>query len=948
MVEVAMRWRVLGPVEVCVDGRVADIRRPQQRAVLALLLLNADRVVPLDHVISALWAEEPPASARTQVQVCMSRIRTALRDAGMSDVLTSDAGGYRLGVADDGLDLTTFAAAVERARAAQAAGRPAEAAESLRHGLALWRGPALAGAAGAFVPAAAAGLEELRLAACEERAAVELSLGHYAAVVEMLRPLVADQPLRETLVGQLMTALAGSGQQAAALRLYSSTRDRLVDELGVEPTAELAGIHLRVLRTEIAAPLRGSVNGAAPPKLVPAQLPTDVAGFTGRSAALSALHELLPSGDGGGPTSVVISAIGGTAGVGKTALAVHFGHRVTHLFPDGQLYVNLRGFDHAGHTVEPGEALLGFLAALDVPPHRIPPDLPSQAALYRSLMAGRRMLVLLDNARDAEQVRPLLPGTPGGLVLITSRRQLTSLVATVGAHPLPLDLMSIVESSELLAGRLGRDRVDREPEAVRAIVDRCARLPLALAIVAARAAATPDRTLTDLAAQLAGPHGSRLAVLEAGDAATDVRAVFSWSYRALEPEAARLFRLLGLHPGPDAGESALASLAGVPPERVRRLVSALVEANLLTEPTPGRYAVHDLLREYAVELGGVVDPEADLSAARHRLFDHYVHVTAVADRLLDPHRLAELVTPAPAVPDVTVDAPADHAAATAWLGREHQVLLAVVVHAAATGFDRHAWQLAAALTTYLDRRGHWSDLADAHTTALTAARRAGDPAGQAQAHRGLAIAHALRGHHEDARRHYERGLALYRETGDPRGLADTHLGLSWVMARQCRYPEAIDESQRALDLYRVVGSRVGQGKALNNLGWLLARIDRHDEALRCCERALARHEESGDRHGAALAWDNLGYVHHKRARHDQAVHCYRRALDLHRVLGDRYDEAEVLANLGDTWQAAGDVHNAQLAWRDALAIFDELGHPDASRLRTALAGLPQLAGAKKR
>ncbi|MEV7231903.1 BTAD domain-containing putative transcriptional regulator [Polymorphospora sp. NPDC051019] len=947
-----MRWRILGPVEADIDGKVLDFRRPQQRAVLALLLLDAGRVVSPEQLINALWTGEPPRSSRTQVQVCVSRIRAALRGAGLTDVLLTQAGGYRLVVGPDELDLAVFTGAVAQARTAVAAGQPATAAELLGTGLALWRGPALAGAAGAFVESAAARLDEQRLSAYEQLATAELTLGRHADVIEVLRPVVDAHPLRESLISRYLLALAGAGQRARALEVYAETRRRLVEELGVEPAAELAAAHLRVLRHDMPDPEPEPQPGPRPASVpppdavpipaapVPAQLPTDVPGFTGRQAELRALDALLDGADGAGGRAVVISAIGGTAGVGKTALAVHWAHRTAHRFPDGQLYVNLRGFDPGGRAVGPAEALLGFLEALQVPRQQVPTELSRQAALYRTLMAGRRVLVLLDNARDAEQVRDLLPGAPGCLVVVTSRNRLTGLVIAEGARPLTLDLLTATESRELLRQRIGRDRTTADLAAVEEIIRRCAGLPLALAVVAARASTHPHLPLAALAAELRDVRGGDLAAFDTGDPATDVRAVLSWSYRALEPDAARLFRLLGLHPGPDAGQPALASLAGIPPARVRPLLARLTGAHLLTEHAPGRYAQHDLLASYAAELCHTIDSEVERAVASHRLFDHYLHTTHAADRLLDPYRLAVSVVPAAPRPDVTSDEPVDHPAAMAWFAAEQDVLLAVVDRAGRAGFDDHAWQLAAVLTTYLDRRGHWHDLIAVQRTALDAARRGANRLGRAHAHRGLAIACTWLGRNTDAHVHYQRVLDLYRELADPVGQAHTHVGVSWILAREGRHDEALDQTGQALSLYRAAGYLVGQAKALNNLSWLHARLDHHELALNCSRRALTLHEENEDRHGAALAWDNLGYAQHRLGRHDEALRCYRRALDLHRALGDRYDEAEVLANLGETYQFIGAPEAARSAWQAALAIFDELDHPDADGLRTRLAASP--------
>ncbi|WP_309232220.1 ATP-binding protein [Micromonospora tarensis] len=689
---------------------------------------------------------------------------------------------------------------------------------------------------------------------------------------------------------------------------------------------------------------RRSASGAAPrrPRLV--HRPRGGAAATGRAAARRTGGRRPERRPGRSGPGVVISAIAGTAGVGKTTLAVHWAHRIAHRYPDGQLYVDLRGFDLDGRAVPPGEALRGFLEALHVPPQRVPTDLPGQAALFRTLLADRRVLVLLDNARDDEQVRPLLPGSSGSLVVVTSRNRLTGLVVNAGAHPVTLDLLPPAEARELLTGRLGPGRVRREAAALDEIVRRCAGLPLALAVVAAHAVGQPQVPLAALASELRDANPDRLTALTTGDPTTDVRAVFSWSYRALDADSARLFRLLGLHPGPDAGRAAVASLAGLPPARVGPLLAGLTRANLLTERTPGRYAMHDLLRAYASELCHGVDPEAERNAARRRLFDHYLHASHAADHLLDPYRLARPAALPPPEPGVTVGDRPEHAWATGWFAAEHHVLLACVEQAAGSGLDRHSWTLAAALTTYLDRSGHWPELAAAQRTALAAALRRGDLAGQALAHRGLAIACTWSGEHEAAHRHYRRDLELYRELGDDTGRAHTHLGVSWVLARQGRLRAALDETRLALDLYRSAGYRVGQAKALNNLGWMHARLGEPEPALHCCQAALRLHEETGDRHGAALTWDSLGYVRHGLGDHDRAADCYRRALALHRELGDRYDEAEVLDNLGDSLRAAGNLDAARRAWREALTIFDELRHPDADRPRVKLAAQAVPAG----
>jgi Domain of unknown function (DUF4062)/NB-ARC domain len=476
-------------------------------------------------------------------------------------------------------------------------------------------------------------------------------------------------------------------------------------------------------------------------RTVPRQLPAAVQHFAGRTTELAALTGLLRRRAETGGT-VVISAIGGTAGVGKTALAVYWAHQVADRFPDGQLYVNLRGFDPAGTVVEPAEAVRRFLDAVGVPPERIPADLDAQAALYRSQLAGRRMLVVLDNARDTAQVRPLLPGAPTCLVLVTSRNQLSGLVAADGAHPIILKLLTPDEAQDLLTRRLGPDRTAAEPEAVEQIITACARLPLALAIVAAQAATHPHLPLATLASELC-TDADRLGPLTTDDPATDVRAVFSWSYHALIPEAARLFRLLGLHPGPDISTPTAASLAALPTSRVRLLLAELARANLIVEPIPGRYGFHDLLRAYAADLAHTVDTDQQRHNATHRILDHYLHTAYTAERLLNPAR--DPITLSSPQTGVAPEQLVDHRQALDWFTTERPVLLATVDHAATTGWDTHAGQLTWTLTTFLGRRGHWHDQVVAGRAAVAAAQRLADPPAQARAYRTVADAYILLG-----------------------------------------------------------------------------------------------------------------------------------------------------------------------------------------------------------
>ncbi len=666
----------------------------------------------------------------------------------------------------------------------------------------------------------------------------------------------------------------------------------------------------------------------------PAQLPADGAGFTGRADQLRQLNTLLHEEHGGSSSAALIIAITGTAGVGKTVLAVHWAHQVRHRFPDGQLYVNLRGFDPGGAVTSPTEVVRGFLDALDVPSTRMPADLDAQAALYRTLTADRRMLILLDNARDAAQVRPLLPAASGCLVLITSRHHLSSLVAADGAHPVALGLLPSDEARQLLARRLGTDRIAADTAAADEIITRCAQLPLALVVAGARAATHPEFPLHRLAAELRDMR-DRLDALAGDDPATDVRAVFSWSYRTLTDPAARLFRLLGLHPGPDIGAAAAASLVGVPVEDVRRLLAELTRAHLIVEHSPGRYGFHDLLRAYAAEQARGAEPAEQLDAAIHRMLDHYLHTAHTAALLLNAAR--DPITLAPPRPGVTAEPLRDHPAAMTWFATEHPVLLATVTYAAGTGWDTHAWQLAWTHVHFLDRRGHWHDWAAIQRAALTAARRLGDPTAQAVAHRFLALAEIQLGRFDDAGTNLRRALDLYRQTGDRLGQAHTHNHLGMAYVRQGQNAAALDHVEQALVLFQATRHPAGQGLALNNIGWLRAQLGDHHLALSSCEQALALQQQLGNPDDQAATWDSLGYIHSHLDHRDEAVECYQRALDLRRDIGDRYGEASTLRHLGDAHRSTGQRAAAASAWRRALAILDGLNHPDADVVRGKIA-----------
>jgi DNA-binding SARP family transcriptional activator len=930
-----MRYAILGPVEVLAHGRPVPVPRPQRRALMALLLLNAGRTISPDAAAEALWGPTPPKTARSQIHSAVHALRARLDDAGYPDAIRWRAGGYVLEAEPDHLDATLLARHVTEARKALAERRYRDAAGAARAGLRLWRGEPIGDARGAFVPAAREHLHERRRAVLETLGEAELSLGRYTELVAELAPVMDEYPLHEAFCGLLMRALHHAGRTADALDRFRRLRAALADQHGLDPSPALSDMEAAILRGEL-EPVPVVQSGPttprdAPEAVVPAQLPPDIPGFTGRDEQVARLDRLLLSSR----SPVVIAALSGVAGIGKTALAVHWAHRVAGRFSDGQLYVDLRGFAPGVAAMDPDEALHGFLDALGVPSRRIPVGRTARTGLFRSLLASRRMLILLDNARDAEQVRPLLPGTPGCAVVVTSRDQLPGLVAAEGAHPLPLDVLSNDEARRLLAHRLGEGRLAGHPRPVDAIIDGCAGLPLALAIVAARAAITPELSLRALAGELdSGDSGDRLDALSGADRSVDVREVFSWSYRLLTTGAARLFRLLGLHPGHHLSPNAAASLAGEPPAVTRRLLAELVTANLLTRHGSDRYAVHDLLRAYASELSHKEDTDDERQLALRRLLDHYLHTARPAALLLNPPR--DPIALDPPVPGAWPDRLADHDEAVAWLTMERPVLVAMIRLAAGSGFDTHAWQLAWTLDDFFDRRGHWRHQAASQETALAAARRLENRSGVAQAHLGLGRVYTKLTQFDEAEAHLHQALGVFGELDDEAGRARGYHNLAQVAERRGHYEEALRHAETALGLCRASGHRLGQANTLSTIGWYHALLGRYRRTLRYCRAALVLHQELGDRHGEAAGWDSLGYAHHHLRQYHEALACYRRALTMCRELGDRYNEAGVLINLGDAHECQGEGASACAAWRQAADILDELDHPHADTVRKRL------------
>ena len=920
-----VQYRILGPLEVCAGERALNLGGTRQRRILAALLLATNRPVSLFRLVESVWEGAEPATARRQVQNAVAGLRAVLGRAGAANAIETHETGYLLRVGPDQLDALVFEQLVDRARAAAADGDPSGAAAALREALGLWRGPVLAGLGGQLAEVRATRLEEKRLAALEEVIELELAAGAHARLVSELRGLVTEHPLRERFVGQLMVALYRGGRQAEALAAYHELAGRLSGELGLDPGPDLRRCYEAVLREDPSLDPPGARSPAVPgdPGAPPApdaiaQLPDDIPAFTGRQSDLARLDRLLS--DGHTDSAVVISAIAGTAGVGKTALAVHWAHRVRDKFADGQLYVNLRGYSCA--PMRPIEALAVFLRALGVPAGRVPTDQDEAAAMYRSLLADRRVLVVLDNARSPEQVRPLLPGNRECVVLVTSRDQLGGLVALDGARRVTLDVLEPGESVDLLAGVLGAERLAAEPGPAERLAAACGHLPLALRIAAAGLAAAPRERIADRLDQLGtsgtgggGDGGAR------GDGG-GVRATFDVSYAGLPEPAKRVFRLLGAVPVPVLTPAATAAAAGSTAE-AQGVLDRLVAAQLLIPAGPGRYTMHDELRRFAAELAG--GDEAPLRG----LYDHYLHAVDAAARRLYPQILR---LPLPSTPDaVTTFFPdparffPDPARAAAWLDDERSNLVAIVRHTAEHGPLDVAWLLADALRGYFTLHTDPVDWLTVAQAALAAAEADGAPRGVAAAHISLAMLHRRVSQYPQSIEHQNRALELTRRAGWTPGEAAALSNLGGLYAELGRLEEAADHHTRALALERAVGDIAGQAVGLSNLGRVLVSLGRLESAVDHAMQGLALYRRIGSRTGEMSALRHIGAAFHGLGRLDKALDYLTRALAQHRDLRDSGDEADYLGVMAQVHVDAGRYEEAGRIAHGMLAAARETG-----------------------
>lgn len=807
-----LRFAVFGPLRAWRGPSELDLGPRQQRLALTLLLLRAGGLVEFADLKHVIWDNEPPPTADNMVHRYVGSLRRLLEPdltaRANGRCLIREPGGYRLvldGTAE--LDLLVFRSRIRTARQLADIGRNSEALHLYLAGLALWRGRCAAGLGAVaeahpeFVAIDREGVEATR-----EAARVALLCGRGAQLLPMLREAALRYPLDEALQAELLLALTADGKQAESIKLFGEIRHRLAEDLGVDPGPELRAAYASILyQDNVVYP----TNASATP-VPPAQLPPDLRFFTGHA---SLVREAVTLIRGEQPTLPIL-AFDGMPGVGKSTLAVHLGHQVAADFPDGQLYADLHGFDEQSGGAEPAEVLRGFLGALGVSPGAVPESVDARASLFRSIVAGRRILLLLDNARDAEQVRPLLPGTPGNAVLITGRRRLTGLAATHGAHLLRLDVPSVMDARTVFMERVGPHRVSVEPQVVDEIVELCGRLPLAMAVVAARVAAYAGPSLSDMAAELRGT-ARRLDAMGDVHLDRDVRAVFSWSYRLLSEEAARMFRLLSLHPSPSIVIKSAASLVGVPRSAARSHMAELAQTGLIEWHHATGYRLHELTRVYALELTSDLDSSVDRHMARQRLLHHYLHTAHSALRHLRP--CCEPF-PAPRQMDgVSPERLRDERAVLLWLTQERHALRAAVLDAAERGESTTAWQLALLVKDLFHRQGWGRDAASLFHNVLDAARRAGDLIGMAQSHRGLGFLSHLLGDQQTAAHHLRLAVEVLEPYGAPAGCALVQMSRGYRAHLASDHEGAIEALSEALALFRQSGDRQLEALALASM-----------------------------------------------------------------------------------------------------------------------------------
>ncbi|MFC4118928.1 AfsR/SARP family transcriptional regulator [Nonomuraea zeae] len=901
-----MEFFLLGVMGASVEARAIDLGTRRQRYVLALLCLEVNRQVGIDRLIEHLWPHDPPSSCRGIIHTYVSGLRSVFRASGAERyqvALERGRSGYLLRCDPARIDLHRFRALTAEARTG---GDDERRAALLERALALWRGPALAGVGDEQARARlTGGLEEARRTAVEDLAEARLRLGRHQGVLDELFALAAEFPTRPRMVGALMRALHHAGRTAEALEVYRNTRRRMAEELGLDPPAELRELQVALLRGDERAP---PVPASRPAGTAPRQLPADLTTFVGRVAELDRLL-----GDERA-AAVVISAVDGMAGVGKTVLAVHAAHLLAARYPDGQLFLDLHGFTHGMRPVDPADALGRMLRVLGVPDDQIPPDEESRAALYRTRLADRRVLVLLDNAAAEEQVRPLLPGAPGCLVLITSRIRFTGLD---DVRPLSLDVLPTADAVALFARVTG---TDRPRHLVEEIVELCGRLPLAIRTAAARLRSRPAWTVEYLARRLRG-HQQRLDDLSGG--ARGVSVAIDLSYRQVDAALRRLYRLLSLHPGADIDAYAAAAMAGLSLSQATRALDALVDANLLQEPVAGRFRFHDLIRAHAADACAREEPGAERHRATARLLDHYTQTASLAMAALYPYdaeNRPRLATPDGPAPDV-----AGRREATEWLAAELGNLLAAP-HIDAGGPSPRVVELSAILHRHLRTRAEYSRAATLHEHAARAARTLGDRAGELEALWALGVTRWFQGRYAEAEEHLQQALEIADAIGHRTGAINALHGLGHIHTMRGRHEPAVDCYRRVLDHAHAIGHLAGELEARWGLGHIHRLRGQWGPAEESFERAVVIARKLGHHEGELNSLYGLGHVHRLQGRHEPALDCYQQVMDIARESGDRVGELTALRGFGHIRLRQGAYAAAVECFERALEIAEDTGH----------------------
>jgi len=923
-----LQFGVLGPWHVAGDsGTALVVSAPRLRTVLAVLLWRANQPVPVDELADLVWDGVPPGGAREAVRALVMRLRRGLDQQAAARIVTR-APGYAIEVSADEVDASRFEALTRQSGDAIRAGRWADATRAAAGALGLWRGTPLADVPSEllrdqWVPV----LDQLHVQALACRIEADLHEGRHEELIPQLYELTARHPLRENLHGQLMLALARSGRWAEALAVYQQASRTLAAELGVDPGPELRRLHERVLAGDAslpAPPAAAEADQAEPAQMAPVQpapvlwhLPASVQSFVGRQTEVSRLGDLVRQAldAAGAAGTVIISAIDGMAGVGKTALAVHAAHRLAGQFPDGQLFIDMHGWTQ-GHEPRPaGEALEVFLRALGVPPQQVPPGTDERAAMFRQRLAGTRTMIVLDNAASEAQVRPLVPGSAGCLVLVTSRRRLKGLDE---AHVLTLDVLPRADAVRLFRAVAGPGRVPPDDPALPEIIELCAQLPLAVRIAAALLRHRPVWTLEYLAGLLRA-HQTRISALSDGE--RDLGAIFDLSYRSLPGAGQLMFRCLGLIPGPDFDSCATAALTGTDPPAAARLLEDLVDHNLVIQHVSGRYRLHDLIRLHARALADR-DPLPARGAALDRLMDYYQHSAGRADALISRFPRPAPAGPGPAQPPALPDADA----ARTWLRAERPNLLAALRYATSHARHERAVALTAGLATLLRNDGPWPEALALHAGAIAAARSLGDHRGQAAALIQLGAVQGLTDDYPGALDALEQASQLYRELGDPLGQANALTQLAYTRGFVDDYPGAAGDLEQALRLYQQLGNPLGQANVLAQLGNIRRLTGDFPGAIPNLEQALRLYRQLGDREGQAGMLTSLGDARRYTGDSAGAVQDLEEALRIYGHLDHQLGRANTLMQFGELRRLTGDYPGAAPCLEQALQIYQDLGN----------------------